>query len=78
MLATNGTKEEKEDKQTKLDMIFKGELGQWQKRKETLTLNAAEAYTLIISTYCSKVIQQRVEELPDYDTKIRGDPIELL
>ena len=36
------------------------------------------AYALIFGTYCSKVIQSQVEEHPDYETRIRDDPIELL
>jgi len=33
-------------------------------------------YALIIGTYCSKAIQGWVEEHPEYETKIRDDPIE--
>ena len=51
-----GSNEKKKMKQTELDMIFSGELKQWQKRKETLTLNTAKAYALIIIMYCSKTL----------------------
>ena len=77
-IPAQGTKEEKRGQtdQTQYD-VYKAEIGLWQKSRETLMQNSGKAYALIISMYCSKMIQERVEELPDYETKRRGDPIEL-
>ena len=37
-----------------------------------------QAYALIKSQYCSKTMQTRIEEHPDYESKIDDDPIALL
>ena len=40
--------------------------------------NLVKAYALIYSTYCSKTMQNRVQEDVDFKNKIQDDPIELL
>jgi len=45
---------------------------------QALEENFNRAYALIIGTYCMNAIQGWVEEHLEYETKIRGDPIELL
>ena len=40
--------------------------------------NLDKAYALIFGTYCSKAIQSRIEDHPEFETKIRDDPIMLL
>ena len=47
-------------------------------RVSRLRTNLTKAYGMIFEQYCSKVIQQRVEEHPDFEDVIRDDPIELL
>ena len=47
-------------------------------RKKILKTNLSKAYALIFQNYCHKTIQNRIEEKPDFDTKIRNNPIELL
>jgi hypothetical protein len=37
-----------------------------------------QVYALIYSNYCTKTMQVRIEEHPDFTTKIRNDPVELL
>jgi len=37
-----------------------------------------QAYSLIFSTYCSKRMQGRLEVLPEFESSIRNDPVELL
>ena len=37
-----------------------------------------KAYTLIFSSYCNKTMQNRIEEHPDFESKIQDNPIELL
>ena len=40
--------------------------------------NLGRAYALILSTYCNGTMQHRIEEHPEFDSKIQNDPIELL
>jgi len=37
-----------------------------------------QAYSLIFSTCCSKLMHGRLEALPEFELSIRNDPIELL
>ena len=60
------------------DIMYQAEIKKYLERVQALEENMNRAYALIIGTYCSKAIQGRVEEHPDYETKIRDDPIELL
>ena len=59
-------------------MRYQAEIKQFLDRQSGLEENLMKAYALIFGTYCSKAIQSRVEEHPDFETTIRDDPIELL
>ena len=61
-----------------LDINYQAELKRFLNQKDQLDQNLYKAYLLIFSTYCNKTMQNRIEEHPDYDTKILDDPIELL
>jgi hypothetical protein len=60
------------------DILYQAELERYLERKDTLEQNLTKAYALIVSTYCNKTMQNRVEEHPKFETTIRDDPIELL
>ena len=60
------------------DIMYQAEIKQYLERVQALEENMNRAYSLLIGTYCSKAIQGRVEKHPQYETKIRDDPIELL
>ena len=47
-------------------------------RVEALEQGMLKAYSLIYSNYCTKTMQTRIEEHPEFATKIRNDPIALL
>ena len=64
--------------QTGFDIVFQEMIKQHLERVRILEANLKKAYALIYASYCSKVIQNRIEEHHDYETKIRDDPIELL
>ena len=60
------------------DIDYQEELRRYLDRKEILTENMKKAYTMIFSNYCTKTMQQRVEEHPKYKSEIEDDPIKLL
>jgi hypothetical protein len=60
------------------DILYQAGLERYLERKDTLEQNLTKAYALIVSTYCNKTMQNRVEEHPEFETTIRNDPIELL
>jgi hypothetical protein len=61
-----------------MDILSQAELGRYLDRKDTLEQNLTKAYALIFSTYCNKMMQNRIEEHPDYEATIHDDPIELI
>ena len=77
-MSTENDMDNRKLKQDGFDIMYQAEIKQYLERVQALEENMNRAYALIIGTYCSKAIQGRVEEHPDYETKIRDDPIELL
>ena len=60
------------------DMLYQAEIKHFIERKEALEDNLHKAYALIFGSYCSKAIQSRVEDHPDFESRVRDNPIELL
>jgi len=60
------------------DMLYQAKIKQFIDRKEALDGNLHKFYALICGSYCSKAIQSRVEDHPDFESRIRDNPIELL
>jgi hypothetical protein len=68
----------KSTKQAGLDILYQAQLERYLDRQATLEQNLYKAYALIFSTYCNKMMQNRIEEHPDYKNTICDNPIELL
>ena len=60
------------------DILYTAEVQNYMDRKNTLETNLGRAYALILSTYCNGTMQHRIEEHPEFDSKIQNDLIELL
>ena len=65
------------NKQRGLDIEFQSAMTVWQARKQAMEDNKREAYDIVIS-YCTGVMTAKVEEQDDFETKLKGDPIETL
>jgi hypothetical protein len=76
--ATSAVPADRANEQAGMDILYQAELERCLDRKDTLEQNLTKAYALIFSTYCNKMMQNCIEEHPDYKTTIRDDPIELL
>ena len=59
------------------DMEYKSDYEEWKKRMRIFESNKSKAYALIYER-CNTTMQHRVEEHPEFENKIRNDPIELL
>ena len=59
------------------DLDYREEYRIYNTRKEQYEDNLIKAYALIFS-YCNKVMQNRIEEMSNFDSEIRNDPIKLL
>jgi hypothetical protein len=66
------------NEQKAFDKEFEGELEDWRRRRKDLENGLEMAYALIKETYCTKTMRDRVEAHPDFETKIKDDPVELL
>ena len=70
--------DERAIKQAGLDILFQEELRAFIDRKMLLNENKCKAYSLIFSSYCTRQMQQRIEEHPAFDLDIIDNPIRLL
>jgi hypothetical protein len=59
------------------DILYKAEIDMYTKRKHKLEDNMNTTYSLIYLQHCNKTIQDRIHAHPDFETKIKNDPIEL-
>jgi hypothetical protein len=60
------------------DILYKAEIDMYTKRKHKLEDNMNKTYSLIYLQHYNKTIQDRIHAHPDFETKIKNDPIELL
>jgi hypothetical protein len=60
------------------DILYKAEIDMYTKRKHELEDTMNKTYSLIYLQHCNKTIQDRIHAHPDFKTKIKNDPIELL
>ena len=68
----------KEMEQKGFDIEHTARFAQHLEREELLRTNTRKAYALIFQNYCNKAMRNRIEQHPDFDTKIKNNPIELL
>jgi hypothetical protein len=60
------------------DMLFKAEIEIYTRRKHEFEDNMNKTYSLIYLQHCNKTIQDRITGHPEFESKIKNDPIELL
>jgi hypothetical protein len=60
------------------DMLYKAEIEIYTKRKHKFEDNMNKVYSLIFLQHCNKTIHDRITGHPEFDNKIKNDPIELL
>ena len=77
-ISTETDDDDREIDQKGKDMLYQAEIENYMTRKSLFEDNMHKAYSLIYSTYCSKVIQDRVTAHPEYETKIIDNPIKIL
>ena len=77
-LAKHADPERKKVLQDGLDIEYKIVFNKWHTRCANLEANQTTAYSMIFDQYCTRVMQARIEEHPDFSTKIVNNPIQLL
>ena len=61
-----------------LEIRYQTDYTRYCDRVDMLKQNLIRAYALILSIYCTKVMQSRVKQHADFETDIMNDPIKLL
>ena len=64
--------------QAGMDIKYQEELRRYLDRKDALRVGLTRAYALIFMNYCTKGMQQRIEEHPEHKTILKDDPIATL
>ena len=67
-----------ESEQKGFDIKYQEKLGRHLDRVDDLEKGLHKAYALIFTNYCTKAMQNRIEQHPDYQSTIMDDPIVLL
>ena len=73
--------EREKNQQFQQDMnkiAYQEKLGRHLDRKREVEQGLLKAYTKIYMNFCTKTMQQRIEEHPDFATTIENNPITLL
>jgi hypothetical protein len=60
------------------DVLYKAKINIYTKRKCEFEDNMNKTYSLIFLQHCNKTIQDRITGHPEFDSKIKNDPIKLL
>jgi hypothetical protein len=77
-ISSNPDATAKQIEQDGIDMKYKIQLEKHLERVQALEHNFHAAYSLIFDNHCTRLMQIRLEEHPDFDSKIKNDPIVLL
>jgi hypothetical protein len=75
---SRGTGTDKDMEQEGYNMLYKAEIDIYTKRKHKFEDNMNKVYFLIFLQHCNKTIQDRITGHPEFESKIKNDPIELL
>jgi hypothetical protein len=76
ILQATGT--DKTMEQEGFNMLYKSQIDMYTKRKHEFEDNMNKTYFLIFLQHCNKMIQDRITGHPEFKSKIKNDPIELL
>ena len=77
-LSTNSMPKEQAIEQAGLDIKYQEELWLHLDSKDTLIEGLDKAYALIFTSYCTKTMQSRIEDHPEFTTRIKNNTIDLL
>ncbi len=77
-VSTEKVDTDKAMEQTGFDIKYQEELRWHIDRKDALEEGMNKAYALIVTTYCTRSMQSRIEEHPEFTSKIEDDPIAVL
>ena len=77
-LSTNSNADMAKIEQDGFNIKYEAELKRFLDKQDNLTDGLIKAYALIFDEFCTKSMQQRIEQHPEYEKTIRDNPIELL
>ena len=71
-------KEDKDFEQATLDKEYDARLKHYIRKDEEFNENWMKAYAYILEKYCAKELQIALKELPNYESDVVNNPINLL
>ena len=77
-ISTNTNADMQKVEQDGFDIVFNAKYMRHMEKCDNLTGGLIKAYGLIMKDYCSKSMKRRVEEHPEFESRIQDDPIALL
>ena len=77
-IATDADAATKQMLQAGMDIKYQEELRRFLDRKDALKEGLTKAYALIFTNYCTRAMQSRIEEHPEFKDKLEDDPIATL
>ena len=77
LAATGNGRDDIKIEQDGYDLEYTENLPNYNTRLYTHKENKHKAYSLIFG-YCNKIMQNRIEEISDFETRVRNDPLVLL
>ena len=77
-----GAKDEEKEQlrfdQETADIKFKSKWDEYTKEKSQFDEEWSKAYSLVFQTYCTSEMRNALKELPDFESRIQDDPLEIL
>src|SRR5210317_1239889 len=77
-ISINNDDSERSIEQSGYDIKYQEQLRRHLDRKDALKENVSKAYALIFTNYCTRPMQSRIEEHPEFESTIEDNPFELL
>lgn len=71
-------KADRDDENEIFLVLYKEEISHYAKRRAWFGRNLQKAYGMIYFLFCSEEMRMRINAHPDFESKVRDDPIELL
>ena len=76
--AKDDEREQLRFEQETADIKFKSKWDEYTKEKSQFDEEWSKAYSLVFQTYCTSEMKSALKELPDFESRIQDDPLEIL
>jgi hypothetical protein len=78
VVSANTSAERRKVEPDGFDIDYTGDMNEYRRSKRDLDDGLIQAYSIILSDFCTKKMKEKVEDQSDFTSKIENDTIELL